>query len=146
MYPSVNKAQCRSNMAGGLQPPEEEDTHCAFATGGVIFVLQDVDLQVGKVGKVRVQAFHLRRVLQWFVYMLGECRFCRISGYSTATSTLNIFNGKAKMLLRTDLMCATRFVSASSSLYCSMDSRLWVWKHSDGHSVDTKYVRLCRRC
>jgi hypothetical protein len=39
-------------MAGGLLPPEEDEAHCAFATGGVIFVLEDADLQVGKVGKV----------------------------------------------------------------------------------------------
>ena len=39
-------------MAGGLQPPEEDEGHCAFATGGVTFVLEDCDLQVGKVGKV----------------------------------------------------------------------------------------------
>lgn len=42
-------------MAGGLQPPdEEEDPAIKYASkGGIYFVLEDADLKVGKVGKVR---------------------------------------------------------------------------------------------
>lgn len=41
-------------MAGGLQPPvEEQDPAVEYATkGGVYFILEDADLQVGKLGKV----------------------------------------------------------------------------------------------
>lgn len=40
-------------MAGGLQPPvEEQDPAVEYATkGGVYFILEDADLQVGKLGK-----------------------------------------------------------------------------------------------
>lgn len=56
-------------MAGGLQPPEEAEAHCAFATGGVTFVLEDADLQVGKVGKVgpSLRALHQLSGLAWHV-------------------------------------------------------------------------------
>lgn len=42
-------------MAGGLQPPDEvEDPAIEYASkGGIYFVLEDADLQVGKLGKVR---------------------------------------------------------------------------------------------
>jgi hypothetical protein len=41
-------------MAGGLQPPnDEEDAAVVYAPkGGIYFVLEDADLTVGKVGKV----------------------------------------------------------------------------------------------
>jgi hypothetical protein len=42
-------------MVGGLRPPvaeEEEAATAAQEKGGVYFILEDADLQVGKVGKV----------------------------------------------------------------------------------------------
>ena len=44
-------------MAGGLQPPEEEEDPAVTyaAKGGVYFVLEDADLQVAKVGKVQTR-------------------------------------------------------------------------------------------
>ena len=41
-------------MAGGLQPPDEEEDPAVeyVSKGGIYFILEDADLQVGKLGKV----------------------------------------------------------------------------------------------
>lgn len=41
-------------MVGGLRAPPQEDEDAAVLAdkGGIFFVLEDADLQVGKVGKV----------------------------------------------------------------------------------------------
>lgn len=56
-YQGSRDSERRISMVGGLKPPSEEEENAAViaSNSGVIFVLEDADLQVGKVGKVRAQ-------------------------------------------------------------------------------------------
>ena len=47
---------------GGLKPPSAEDEEAAVVASqsGVIFILEDADLQVGKVGTVCFRTYFLR--------------------------------------------------------------------------------------
>lgn len=62
-------------MVGGLKAPvgeAEEAAAAAAEKGGIYFVLEDADLQVGKVGKVRPGAAWRRAAALW----IGTSALC----------------------------------------------------------------------